>query len=109
MKVAIIGSRSVSAFDLGSVLPADTTEIITGGAQGMDAIAQAYASSAGIPCTVIRPDYRRYGKGAPLRRNEEIIRMADLVIAVWDGASRGTAHVIRRCGELKRLCIVHHI
>ena len=109
MKVAIIGSRSISEFDRGSVLPADTTEIITGGAQGMDAIAQAYASSAGVPCTVIRPDYRRYGKGAPLRRNEEIIRMADLVIAVWDGASRGTAHVIRRCGELKKLCIVHHI
>ena len=45
------------------------------------------------------PDYRRYGKGAPFRRNQQIVAAADLVIALWDGASRGTAHTIELCRQ----------
>ncbi len=99
MRVAVIGSRTLSIQNLRDYLPADATEIITGGAGGVDACAIQYAQEKGIPCCVIRPDYRRYGPGAPLRRNEDIIRTADLVIAFWDGESRGTAYVIRRCRE----------
>ena len=35
------------------------------------------------------PEYARYGKSAPLKRNLQIIDYADLVIAFWDGSSRG--------------------
>ena len=107
MIVAIIGSRSVSAFDLGSVLPADTTEIITGGATGVDTHAQSFAEEQALPCTVIRPDYNRYGRGAPLRRNDEIIARADLVIAIWDGTSHGTRYVIDRCRRLNKPLSIH--
>ncbi|MBQ3158048.1 MAG: hypothetical protein IJB81_14220 [Clostridia bacterium] len=37
-----------------------------------------------------------------MRRNEEIIARADLVIAIWDGTSRGTAHVIDRCNHFRK-------
>ena len=100
MKVAVIGSRSVTAYPLADVLPADTTEIISGGARGADTLARQYAVANGIPFTEIRPDYARYGKGAPLRRNTDIIARADLVIALWDGKSTGTAHAIRQCKKL---------
>lgn len=99
MRVAVIGSRALSLPDLAPYLPPDTTEIVTGGAQGVDRDAMAYAEAHAIPCRVILPDYERYGKGAPLRRNDEIIASADMVLAFWDGASRGTAYVIGRCGE----------
>ena len=43
------------------------------------------------------PEYARYGRTAPLKRNITIIENADLVLAFWDGASRGTKYVIDNC------------
>lgn len=97
MRVAVVGSRDLQVPDLGRYLPADTTAIITGGARGVDADAARYAREAGLPLTVIRPDYAAFGRGAPLRRNLQIIDSCDLVLAFWDGSSRGTAFVIERC------------
>lgn len=106
MKVAVIGSRSITSYPLEEVIPADTEEIISGGARGVDTLAREYAQAHGIPCTEIRPDYARYGKGAPLRRNLEIIEKADLVIALWDGKSTGTAHTIRKCREIGKPVVI---
>lgn len=102
MKVAIIGSRSITDFPIGDILPAETTEIISGGAKGVDLLARRYAEAHGIPCTELLPDYEHYGRAAPLRRNDEIIARADLVLAVWDGKSRGTAYTISQCRKLGR-------
>ena len=63
----------------------------------MDTLAREYAQAHSIPLTEIRPDYARYGKGAPLRRNLDIIARAELVIALWDGQSTGTAYVVNQC------------
>lgn len=106
MKPAVIGSRSITSYPLEEVIPADTEEIISGGARGIDTLAREYAQAHGIPCTEIRPDYARYGKGAPLRRNLEIIEKADLVIALWDGKSTGTAHTIRKCREIGKPVVI---
>ena len=43
------------------------------------------------------PEYSRYGRGAPLKRNPQIIEYADVVIAFWDGKSKGTKYVIDNC------------
>ena len=97
MKVAVIGSRNLQVVNLGVYLPDGTEEIISGGAKGVDASARQYALMNGIRLTEFLPDYRRYGKGAPLRRNIDIIERADLVLAFWDGKSRGTKYVIDEC------------
>ena len=97
MKIAVIGSRSLSVADLGLYLPEGTTEIISGGAKGVDASAREYAKSRAVPLTELFPDYRRYGKAAPVRRNIEILERADKVLAFWDGKSRGTKFVIDEC------------
>ena len=106
MKVAVIGSRSITAYPLEEIIPADTTEIISGGARGVDTLARQYALLHDIPFTEIRPDYARYSKGAPLRRNMEIIARADMVIALWDGKSTGTAQVIAECHKTGKPLIV---
>ena len=103
MKVAVIGSRSITNFDLGAFLPEGTTELVSGGAPGVDTVAQRYADQTGIPITVFRPRYDKYPpKIAPLKRNIEIIEYADLVLAFWDGKSRGTKFVIDNCKKLGR-------
>ena len=97
MRVAVVGSRSLSVKDLGEFLPEGVSEILSGGARGVDASAKEYAEAKGIPLREFLPEYERYGKAAPLQRNLALLAEADLVLAFWDGRSRGTAFVIREC------------
>jgi len=97
MKIAIIGSRNLGVIDLENFLPESVTEIVSGGARGIDTCAREYALTHNIKLTEFLPDYNHYGRGAPLKRNLEIIAYADLVLAFWDGTSRGTKYVIDNC------------
>lgn len=97
MKVAIIGSRNLGVIGLENFLPENVMEIVSGGARGVDTCAREYAQSHNIPLKEFLPDYSRFGRSAPLKRNLEIIAYADLVIAFWDGASHGTKYVIDNC------------
>lgn len=100
MKVAIIGSRGFTNFDLTPYLPRDITEIVSGGAKGVDTVAKNYAAEHNIKYTEFLPEYNKYGKRAPLVRNIDIIKYSDLVLAFWDGTSRGTKFVIENCEKL---------
>ena len=100
MKVAVIGSRGLSVSDLGRYLPENTTEIVSGGAKGVDTSAREYALAHGIKLTEFLPEYTRFGRGAPLKRNITIIEYSDIVLAFWDGKSRGTKFVIDNCRKL---------
>ena len=102
MKVAIIGSRGLRVPIPEDAIPKNTTRIISGAANGIDRMARAYALEHHIPIYEVLPDYGRYGKVAPLRRNDAIIDAADYVLAIWDGKSRGTAYVIDRCRRLRK-------
>ena len=85
MKVAVIGSRGLSVSDLSRYLPENTTEIVSGGAKGVDTSAREYALAHGIKLTEFLPEYTKYGRSAPLKRNITIIEYSDIVIAFWDG------------------------
>lgn len=100
MRVAVIGSRTLTISNLGDYLPENTCEIISGGAVGIDQCARRYALEHGIALCEFLPDYSRYGRAAPLRRNDQIIRRAELVLAFWDGHSHGTVYTIRQCRAL---------
>lgn len=97
MKVAVVGSRNLRVDNLGDYLPESVTEIVSGGARGVDACAREYALANGIKLTEFLPEYDKYGRGAPLRRNITIIEYADIVLAFWDGTSHGTKFVIDHC------------
>lgn len=100
MKVAIIGSRGLNVTNQQDYLPPETTEIISGGARGIDTCARNYAISHGLKLTEFLPEYDKYGRSAPLKRNITIIEASDLVLAFWDGQSRGTKFVIDNCKRL---------
>ena len=110
MKVAIIGSRTLEVTNFYKYLPSDTTEIVSGGALGIDASAKRYALDNGIKYTEFLPEYIKYKRGAPLKRNLQIIDYADLVIAFWDGSSKGTKFVIENCRktnkEIEVVCLL---
>ena len=109
MKVAVIGSRRLELDDIQKYLPQGITEIVSGGAVGVDAKAAEYAERNGIKLTVFKPEYAKYRKGAPLKRNIQIIEYADEVVALWNGESSGTKSVIDECRRQNKKITVHVI
>lgn len=98
MRVLVCGSR---VWDMptwiGSRLAElpKNAEIIHGGARGVDTIAGTYASALGLKVTEYPADWHGQGKAAGIIRNGQMLdTKPDLVIAFWDGQSRGTRHTI---------------
>ena len=102
MKVAIVGSRGLRVPIPEEAVPKNTMQIVSGAANGIDRMARAFALQHHIQLIEVLPDYERYGRRAPLMRNNSIIDYADYVIAIWDGCSRGTKYVIDRCRALNK-------
>ena len=86
MKIAVIGSRTLTVRNLEKYIPKDTTEIISGGANGIDRCAKEFAVKNNIRYTEFL----------------EIIDNADFVLAFWDGKSRGTKFVIDNCRKINK-------
>lgn len=102
-KTIIAGSRDTSKeiFDLVWCLIVQcaenfkTTEVVSGHAIGVDRFGELVAKEAlHVPIMIFLPDYDKYGRQAPLRRNTQMAIYADNLIAIWDGKSRGTKHMI---------------
>lgn len=99
MKIAIVGSREPGNINFSKELEkriniqsGDT--IISGGAKGIDSLAAEYATAHGLALVEIRPDYAKNGRGATFIRNREIVDNADMVVAFWNGTSKGTKYTI---------------
>ena len=95
MKLLIVGSRSIKNFDLSPYVGAEVDTIISGGAEGIDSLAEQYADLHHLSKCVIRPQYELYGRAAPIKRNEQMVDMADEVLVIWDGVSKGSQYTIR--------------
>ena len=105
MKIAIVGSRGVVVNNLEDYVP-DGSEIVSGGARGVDSCAAAYARRNGLKLVEFLPDYDKYGRGAPLVRNRQIVDYADKVIVFWDGSSHGSRYVIDYARKTGKPCEV---
>lgn len=44
--------------------------------------------------TIFKADWDKHGKAAGFKRNTEMAKYADALIAFWDGKSKGTKHMI---------------
>ena len=107
MKAAIVGSRSLEPELPAELIGTDYTQIISGGARGIDRSARNYAEKHHIQILEILPEYELYGRSAPLKRNDWIISLSDIVFIFWDGKSRGSAYVIKECKKRNVFCRVY--
>lgn len=100
MRVIIAGSRTItSEIDVIKAVEAsgwhkEITQVICGGADGADRLGKDFAEANGIPIRMFTPNWDKYGKKAGVLRNVQMANHADALIAVWDGKSKGTKHMI---------------
>ena len=100
MKVVIAGSRSIvnpmiiveAIVESGFAI----TEVVSGGAQGVDSLAEKWATQNEIPVTIFSPDWKQFGRRAGPIRNSEMAGYADALIAIWEGKSKGTKDMITK-------------
>ena len=100
MNLAIIGSRDFDNYYLLEtrinfiINQYDIDCIISGGARGADLLGKRYAKENNINYIEYKPDWDKFGKAAGVIRNKDIINTSDIVIAFWDGKSKGTKNSI---------------
>ena len=110
LRIIIAGSRDFNDYELlkksaieiitkKTMLP-DLTRIISGGARGADTLGERFANEMGLEISRFIPDWDGLGKRAGYVRNAEMAKFAveddndGMLIAFWDGQSRGTKHMI---------------
>lgn len=110
MKVAIVGSRSITNMDHLNTALAHfnliVTEVVSGGAIGVDTLAYRWAKTHSRPIHIFFPDWGKYGKRAGNERNRLIVAYADEILAIWDGGSPGTHSSIILAGYMNKPCYV---
>ena len=100
MNVAIVGSRSFEDFETldnfvkSVVFPKDIEAVVSGGARGADTLAEMFAARYSISTKILLPDWSKYGRRAGFIRNKLIVDHVDILIAFWNGKSKGTASTI---------------
>jgi len=110
MKLAIVGSRTFNSYsilenyvNLLRLEYPNINLIISGGAIGADKLGETYARIHNIPTTIYKPDWNKYKKAAGIYRNTDIISNSDIIIAFWDGQSKGTLDSINKAQQYNKI------
>jgi predicted Rossmann fold nucleotide-binding protein DprA/Smf involved in DNA uptake len=110
IRVAIVGSRDYPDLDAVKCfvekLPPDSV-VISGGARGVDRIAETYARQRGLKVIVFPADWDRHGKRAGVIRNFDIVNASDIIVAFWDGKSKGTQHTINIAKQQGKQVVIY--
>lgn len=109
MNVAIVGSRDFSRLHLVEQFVlglASDSVIVSGGAHGVDAVAEETARSRGLEVIIFKADWDKYGKSAGFIRNKSIVDHSDIIVAFWDGESKGTHSTIKLAKKFGKTLLI---
>lgn len=113
MRTIIAGSRLIHS--PGVVAEAVTRSgirpsvVLSGCASGADRAGEVWAAAHGVPVERFPAQWSRLGRAAGIRRNLCMVAEAEALIAVWDGQSHGTRHVIEAARAAGLRVYVHHV
>lgn len=103
MKTIIAGGRDIIDMSILknalSSIDFKITEVVCGLARGADLLGEEWASKKEIPVKYFPAKWHLYGKSAGYKRNNQMAEYADCLIALWDGKSKGTSHMINLAKE----------
>ena len=115
MRTIICGSRSVTwrsavtrGMHLAATLGMVPTVILSGAARGADALGELFAHEHHLPLELYPANWEMYRSGAGFMRNHLMSTKADACVALWDGVSRGTEHMIN-CAKSRGLRVFVYV
>ena len=113
MKIIVAGTRTFQDYDLLNKKMHEitayqyaVTEIVSGCSAGADTLGAYWAQVNNIPVKFFQADWESLGRKAGPIRNSEMAEYADVLIAFWDGESRGTLDTITKMKALQKPVIV---
>lgn len=112
MRTIIAGSRTIN--DIQQLITAvdkcgwTITRVVSGRAKGADHLGELWAEFMNIPVDLYSADWKKHGRSAGYIRNTEMANNAEALIALWDGESRGTKHMIDIAKEKGLSVYVHY-
>jgi len=115
MRVIVAGSRdNVSQADIDHAIEAsgwvkEITVVVSGAARGADRMGENWAKRNGVAIDSRPANWDKHGKSAGYKRNQEMADNADALIAVWDGVSRGTKHMIDIAKDKKLRTFIYNL
>lgn len=77
-----------------SEIESENIIILSGHCSGVDAMAERYAMEKGYKLEIYPADWKKYGRAAGPKRNKEMVQDSNVVIAFWDGKSKGTKSLV---------------
>jgi hypothetical protein len=114
MKLIIAGSRGIKSLEtirralkFSKILKKDITEIVSGKARGVDSLGEEIAAIHGIKVKEFPANWDMYGKRAGYLRNDQMANYADILLAVWDGKSKGTKHMIDLMRKRNKTVVIY--
>ena len=106
MIVSITGSRSITDYKLVCAAVNESrfqiTKIVSGGAAGVDTLAEVYAKNNGIEFEEYSAKWKIYGRRAGPIRNAEMAAVAEAAIIIWNGISKGSADYIKKIETMNK-------
>ena len=118
-RIIVCGSRDFDDYELfnrsmeENVARFSYVQLVSGHARGADLFAERYAEEKGIPIAVFKADWEKYGRAAGPIRNRMMLEYAleedAVVMAFWNGESRGTKNMISQAEKAGAVVhIVHY-
>lgn len=113
MKTIIAGSRTITDYqllcDILDGINIQISEVVSGQARGVDQMGECYAVEHDIPVRKFPALWDIHGKRAGYIRNAEMADYAECLIALWDGSSRGTKHMIDSATKKGLKVFIFHV
>ena len=114
--ILIAGSRNFTCYmQLSKVMDhvlektGNPTLVISGGAPGVDTLAEQWAKEHHFAFKPFPADWKKHGKRAGPLRNSEMMQIADVVVALPAPDSIGTLDTIRKAERTKKELFVFNI
>lgn len=108
-KVIIAGSRTFNNYSLLKEVcdeflqGFEDIEIVCGTAIGADQYGKEYALENNYLIKEFVPNWKKFGKKSGILRNREMAQYGHILIAFWDGVSKGTSNMIQEARKRKLL------
>jgi hypothetical protein len=111
MRIIIAGSRKLwyTPEFIREVLKTNgvdaVSEIVCGGASGIDASGKLFGEKYNIPVKMFPADWGTNGRAAGPIRNKQMANYGDALFLVWDGKSPGSKNMLKEMNSLGKIVI----